>query len=94
MINTKRISELAEKLNLTRSENARRREIFDEVHSTVQRAFDTADTGSLAAAIVRAGKIRRGEIAPEPQFTNDASGRRAKMIVNMGRRRRGEKEIE
>lgn len=71
------------------------------VTSTKQMAAPS--TADLAASIIRAGKVRRGEIALDPYvppqqrstapLTNRQIAEAATAIVAAGRRRRGEPEI-
>jgi hypothetical protein len=49
----------------------------------------------MAQAVIRAAAKARGTVTDDTsRFSNDEAGRRAKMIVNMGRRWRGEEEIK
>lgn len=53
-----------------------------------------AQRRELAARIVRCAAVARGEIAPTPRFTNDATGRMAASIVLAGMKRRAEVSAE
>jgi hypothetical protein len=46
-----------------------------------------------AAKIMLSGMKRRNELPEKPQFPDDVRGRRAKAIVNAGRKARGEEPI-
>jgi hypothetical protein len=64
------------------------------ISDAVKPAAPADSATTIAAQIVRCGKIRRAELVEPPQFSDDEHGRRAKMIVNLGRRRRGEEELK
>jgi len=86
---------LVENIKRARAEREQRAEIYRETKEVVERAFGVPDPSSLAAAVIRAGKLRRGEIPDDtPRFSNDEHGRFAKAVINAGRRRRGEEELK
>jgi hypothetical protein len=88
MMNTKRITEIAEKLNLVRSESARRREIFEETRDVMQDALGRP-ISNFAKQVLLAGQRRRGELPPDTQKLSPT----ARGIINAGRKARNEDPI-
>jgi hypothetical protein len=95
-------AKLVESLKRAQREREQRAEIYRETHEIVSRAFDAntfvdihgKPVSKVAAAILRAGQVRRGEVADETlRFPDTEAGRRAKLICNAARKARGEKEI-
>jgi hypothetical protein len=77
-----------------------RAEFFNTTRETIEHAVTPLfldihgkPVSAVARQILEAGMKRRGENVP-PTFSDDAHGRKAKAIVNAGRRARGEEEIK
>jgi transcription termination factor Rho len=79
-------------VRVVRPEQRAQQKLYRETYRTVRNALDEAADRRLATAqmILDAAAKARGQDAP--QFANDETSRRAKMIVNMGRHRRNEPE--
>jgi hypothetical protein len=87
-------AKLVEHLKQAQREREQRAAIYRETKDVVERALKP-DVSAFAAAVVRAAAKARGQLTDDtPRFSDDEHGRRAKMICNMGRRRRGEEEFK
>jgi hypothetical protein len=81
-----------EQIKRAKAEREQRAEIYRDTHEIVSRAFDAPTITDVAAKIIRAGQLRRGEVE-DPRTrpdTSTESGRRALAIINAGRKRRNE----
>jgi hypothetical protein len=79
---------VAEQVERSLRQRAERAEFYNTTRETIERAVTPLDAGTLAQQIIRAGKLRRGEI------TNDSlappKGSLAEKIILAGKKRRGE----
>jgi hypothetical protein len=100
---TNEFGPIAEQIKRARAEREARAEIYRETHEIVSRAFDAHTfvdingdpVTKVAAAILRAGQARRGEVTDAtPRFPDTEAGRRAKMICNAARKARGEEPFK
>jgi hypothetical protein len=88
-------AKLVEQLRRAQAERREREAIYRETKDVVERAFKAPDAAAFAAAVARASAKARGEVAADvPRFSDDAAGRKAKLICNAARKARGQEPFK